>query len=169
MGYSSWLQEWNDIIRHVFFADEELKKLMLIPAGTTIIQFIDKYFIRAGYTSEILTDEPVRIIYGNLTESMTKNTHVSVNAITFDVFVRKDQLHNVGDDRLLYRTDLITDRIKQLLLTSPTHHVKIKDREVDPDNYYDSAYRFYFAGEADLGSSVIGYNRRNVSFTYKKT
>lgn len=38
---SSWTNEWNNIIRHTLFQDTELKTLMKIPEGTTIIDFID--------------------------------------------------------------------------------------------------------------------------------
>lgn len=155
MPYSSWLKEWNDIIRFVFFKDEELKTLMKIPAGTSIIQFVDKYFIRAGYTSEILTNEPVRIIYGTLGSWETNNQKVSKNTLTFDIFVKQEELHNIGDDRLVYRTDLIADRIKQLLVSD--HFV------------HNTAYKFWIVGECDLGSPVIGYNRKNVTFGYMKT
>ena len=155
MGHSPWLKEWNDIIRNVFFPDEELKTLMEVPAGTNIITFIDKYFIRAGFTSEVLTNEPVRVIYGTLSSWETNNPHVTSNTMTFDIYVKTHELHNVGTDRLLYRTDLIADRIKQLLLKS--HFVA------------DTGYHFVLAGEADLGTSVIGYSRKNVSFDYMKT
>ena len=42
----TWKDNWNNIIRHVLFPDEELRKLMLLPEDLSIIDFIDKYFIQ---------------------------------------------------------------------------------------------------------------------------
>lgn len=41
----TWDDDWNNVIRTVFFNDYKLKKLMLIPENTTVVQFITKFFI----------------------------------------------------------------------------------------------------------------------------
>lgn len=46
MPISTWMNDWNTIIRTVIFPDNELKELMRIPENTNIITFIDKYFMR---------------------------------------------------------------------------------------------------------------------------
>lgn len=66
MANRSWIDEWNDILRNIIFADDELKTLMEIPESTNIIAFTDRHFIRAGYTNKTLVNEPVRIVYGML-------------------------------------------------------------------------------------------------------
>lgn len=105
MGLRSWNEELNDIIRSVFFADEELRRLMKLPETISIIDFIDRYFIRAGFTNTLVVDEPVRIIYGNVASSTTDSPFVLRNEISFDIYVKKEELHNVERDRLMYRTD----------------------------------------------------------------
>ena len=105
-----WDNEWNKIIREVIFADEELKTLMKLPENTDIITFIDRYFIRAGYTGKVLNDEHVRVIYAEVQGSDTRVPNVMRKMMTFDIYVKLEDLHNVGNDRLVMRTKLIANR-----------------------------------------------------------
>lgn len=149
--HDAWIEDWNKIIREILFADDILKALMKLPEGTTIIDFIDRYFIRAGYTNKILTNEDVRIIYG--TAAIPTNIDgVTKNQMSFDIYVKNEDLHNVGRDRLVMRTQLIAKRIISLLT---------KDR-------YNGAYRFYDPYEGDMGTSAIGYARYNVTLSYTR-
>ena len=149
-----WENAWNKIIRNVIFKDSELKQLMKIPSNTGILQFIDKYFIRAGYTSELLSNEACRIVYSDTLAGDTQVPAVKKNIITFDIYVKNEDLHNVGQDRLVFRTSLITERLFYLLT---------KDRYVA-----DTGYRFWPAGEWDFGTRTIGYSRHTVSFYYMR-
>ena len=149
----AWIDDWNDIIRNVIFKDEELKSLMKLPQGTNIITFIDKYFIRAAYTTEVLTNETVRIVYGRISRGYADNPYVTNNELSFDIYVKNEELHNVERDRLVFRTDLIAKRLIDLLT---------KQR-------YLGAYHFYVESEGEMGTSTIGYTRYNVTFSYKKT
>lgn len=151
MAYNTWTKEWNDIIRDVIFPNEELKQLMKIPQRTSIIDFIDKYFIRAGYTNTVLTNQSVRIIYADV-DSYDVGQGVTQNEIGFDIYVKLEELHNVGEDRLAFRTDLIANKLVELLT---------KDR-------YLGAYRFWVAGQTDIGTSAIGYARHHISFKYMR-
>ena len=151
---TSWIDSWNKIIREVIFADEELKTLMKLPAGTDIISFIDKYFIRAGYTSKVLEDEHVRIIYADLQGSDTGNPRVMRKMMTFDIYVKTEDLHNVGNDRLVMRTQLIANRLLKLL-TSERYAA-------------ETGYRFWIAGEWDQGTRTIGYARYTLALYYMK-
>lgn len=151
----TWIKEWNDIIRDVFFRDAVLKQLMLLPENTNIITFIDKYFIRAQYTDTLLTNEDVRIMYSDIQGSPTENPNVLRKMMTFDIFVKKEKLHNVSNDRLIMRTQVIADRIIHLLT---------KDRYVQ-----NQGYRFWIAGDWDMGTSTSGYARYCVAFYYMKT
>ena len=99
MQTNAWLKEWNYILRNVFFQDTELKELMLVPEGCKIIPFFDKYFIRAGYTDELLIDEKVRIVYSLITVEDSADPNVKKNALNFDIYVRSDQNHNATNDR----------------------------------------------------------------------
>lgn len=149
-----WINAWNKIIREVIWKDHELKTLMKIPAKTGIIQFIDRYFIRAGYTNKLLSDEVCRIVYADVQGSDTNVPNVKRNMMTFDIYVKQDELHNVGDNRLQFRTHLIAARLNKLL----TQERYLKD----------TGYRFWIAGDWDLGTRTIGYARYTIAFYYMK-
>ena len=145
-----WIRDWNNIVRYVIFQDQVLKQLMKIPPKTTIIQFIDKYFIRAGFTNKLLQDESVRIVYSDVQGHDTEVPNVKKNMIMFDIYVKLEDLHNVGEDRLMMRTKLIADR-----LTSERY-------------LKDTGYRFWIAGDWDSGTKTVGYARYTVAFYYMK-
>lgn len=147
-----WINDWNDIIRHIIFSDKELMSLMKIPEKTSIIDFIDRYFIRAGFTNKILSNEDVRIVYGN-TSSATNIDGVTSNVMNFDIYVKLENLHNVGVDRLVMRTQLIAQRLIYLL-------TRVR---------YNGVYRFYDPVEGDMGTSAVGYARYRVSLSYTRT
>lgn len=140
-----WINDFNKIIREVIFADEELKTLMKLPEDIDIITFIDKYFIRAGYTNKVLEDEHVRIIYADMQGSPTQVPNVMKKMMTFDIYVKTEDLHNVGRDRLVMRTQLIAHRLLQLL--------------TDERYVQQTGYRFWIAGDWDQGTRTIGYGR----------
>lgn len=150
---SAWVNEWNNIIRDLIFADEELKTLMKIPEGTTIINFIDSYFIRAGYAGKVLTNQAVRIVYGVPYAEDTNNPNVKRNSIDFDIYVKDTEAHNVCNDRLVFRNQMIAERLIQLLLRSGKTY----------------GYKFNVKFEGDFGTSTIGYSRYKVSFYYMRT
>lgn len=147
-----WINDWNDIIRHIIFSDKELMNLMKIPEKTSIIDFIDRYFIRAGFTNKILSNEDVRIVYGS-TSSATNIDGVTSNVMNFDIYVKLENLHNVGVDRLVMRTQLIAQRLIYLL-------TRVR---------YNGVYRFYDPVEGDMGTSAVGYARYRVSLSYTRT
>lgn len=156
MPINTWMNDWNDIIRKIIFPDEELRKLMLLPKGTTIINFIDKYFIRSGYTNELLEHEDVRIVYGTISAEDTQVANVKKQEMSFDIYVRREVLHNATDDRLQYRTQLIANRLVQLLTKN------------GKDGRYIGGYRFWVKNEQDLGTRTAGYVRYNVSFNFMR-
>ena len=149
-----WAESWNTIIRKVIFPDYALKTLMKVPQKTGIIQFIDNYFIRAGYTNKLLTNETCRIIYSDNMPSDTKVPNVKRATLFFDIYVKMEDLHNVGDDRLMYRTHLIGNRLSELL--------------TDDRYCHETGYRFWPAGDWDLGTRTIGYVRYCIAFKYMK-
>ena len=149
-----WINNWNKIIREVIWNDYELKRLMKIPPKTGILQFCDRYFIRAGFTNELLSDEVCRIVYADVQGDDTATPNVKKNMMTFDIYVKQEELHNVGDDRLLSRADLIAERLFKDLT---------KDRYLA-----DTGYRFWIAGDWDLGTRTVGYVRKTIAFYYMK-
>lgn len=149
-----WLKAWNTIIREVIWRDHDLKVLMKMPPKTGILQFCDRYFIRAGYSNKLLTDEVCRIVYSDIQGSDTAVPNVRKNMITFDIYVKVEELHNYGDDRLMMRTHLIADRLQKILT---------KERYLA-----DTGYRFWIAGDWDLGTRTTGYARYTIAFYYMK-
>ena len=155
MSSNIWSKEWNDIIRYVLFQDEELKRLMKLPDNISIIDFIDNYFIRGGSANKVLSNQSVRITYGNVNTTELGNTpYMTDDTLCFEIYVKQDQMHNVSDDRLEMRTVAIADRLKYLLT---------KDRYV-----LDGLYRFRVVAENDMATSTIGYCRYSIAFKYLK-
>ena len=149
-----WINAWNTIIRKIIFPDTELRQLMKIPAKTKITDFVKYYFIRAGYTNELLTNQVCRIVYGDIAGKDTNVPTVRRNMMTFDIYVKTDQMFNAGDDLLVSRSQLIAERLKKLLT---------QERYL-----YSTGYRFWIAGDWDLGTRTIGYSRYTISFYYMK-
>lgn len=149
-----WVNAWNKIIRNVIFKDYELKRLMKIPKQTGVIQFTDRYFIKAGYTNKLLTDEVCRIVYSDIQGSPTKVPNVKKSMLLFDIYVKTDELRGATDDGLVLRTHLIAERLERLLR---------KERYIA-----DTGYRFWPAGDWDLGTRTAGYSRYTIGFNYMK-
>ena len=149
-----WINNWNHIIRNVIFKDYELKRLMKIPRQTGVIQFTERYFIKAGYSNKLLTDEVCRIVYSDIQGGQTDVPNVKQNMLTFDIYVKNDELRGVGDDGLVLRTHLIANRLYQLL-TSKRYLA-------------DTGYRFWIAGDWDMGTRTAGYSRYTIAFYYMK-
>lgn len=143
----SWMDAWNEILRDVIFPDEELKRLMMVPPHTNIIEFIDRYFIRSGYTNDLLENEDVRVVYGDVAAHDTEAPNVKRNEMMFDIYVRDTCVHNATNDRLQYRTQLIANRLITLLTKNGT------------SGKYLGGYRFWVKKELDLGTKTTGYVR----------
>lgn len=146
-----WIKDFNAILRDVIFNDDELKRLMMLPAGTNIMDFIDRYFIRAGHTSKLLSNENVRIVYGGMATGFASE-NITTNVMSFDIYVKNEHIHNSERDRLMMRTQLIAHRLIELLTK----------------NRYNGVYRFYSPMESDMSTNAIGYTRYNVSFRYMR-
>lgn len=149
-----WINAWNTIIRQIIWPDHELKVLMKLPSKTGIIQFVERYFIRAGYSNKLLTDEVCRIVYSDIQGSQTDVPNVKRNTLLFDIYVKQDEMRNIGDDRLVTRIDLIAERLYKLL-TSERYLA-------------ETGYRFWIAGDWDSGTRVTGYQRKTIAFNYMK-
>lgn len=147
----TWADNWNDIIRTVFYKDDKLKELLMVPDGTSIVNFIDKYFINSAATDELLVDERVRVVYSDDIGGNTGNKNVRRKLKEFDIYVREDVLHNATNDRLQSRTKLIAERIKYLLLR----------------DYHVCRMHFEYYDDYDLWTKMVGYTRYHIAFTYK--
>lgn len=84
---------------------------MCVPKNATILDFIQKYFIEAGTTtSELLTNQDVRVVYGFYPDNTTDIPNAHVMKLSFDIFCKTEKLHDVGRDRLALRTKRIARR-----------------------------------------------------------
>lgn len=149
----TWRDNWNDMIRYVFFKDEKLCQLMCIPANCTITQFTDKYFIQSQSGSQILVNEPVRILYYDSQGSDSRNKNVLNRYKQFDIYIKQTHLHNADKDRLKNRYNLIEQRLKYLMLNFSIQH--------------GLTFRFY--NSFNLWTKTDGYRRYHVVFSYNTT
>lgn len=146
----TWNDNWNDVIRKVIFPDAKLKEQMLVPSGTTITQFIDKYFIQDAAPDELVTDEKVRVSYYDTEGRDSGNRNVKGKYKEFDIFVKEDHLFNATDDRLKRRSNLIAERLDYLLRK----------------NYHVCRQHFEYSDEYDQWTKTIGYRRYHIVFSY---
>lgn len=123
---------------------------MLVPAGTDILTFIEKYFIRDSSTDELLTNEKVRIVVSDQQGLRTRNQYVHGKYKHFDIFVSEDVEHTATRDKLQSRQVLIAQRIKELLLQKR-------------DQY---GLRFTYEDEYDLWTKTVGYKLYHIVFFY---
>lgn len=126
---------------------------MLVPEGTSIVTFTDKYFIRDGSTDELLTTEKVRVVHHDVPGFDTWNPNVRGKYHEFDIFVSEDVEHTADTDWLRSRQVLIAERIKYLLLRQRnTEHI-----------------RFRYEDEYDQWTKTVGYKMYKLTFYYKTT
>lgn len=123
---------------------------MLVPEGTDILTFTNKYFIRDISTDELLTTEKVRIIHGDMMSFHNRNPYVKGKYKHFDIFVSEDVEHTATRDKLQSRQVLIAQRIKELLLQNGARH----------------GLRFKYEDEYDLWTKTVGYKLYHIVFFY---
>ena len=125
---------------------------MLIPEQDRedIIKFIDKYFIRNPAPDEILTTEDVRICYGELA-GRSIGKYMLRKLIFFDIYVKNEHLHDVGNDLLVSRADMICQKIKELLT----------------DQKQVCQIDFSYEDDYGLFTKMVGYTRHRLVLSYK--
>ena len=116
------------------------------------MDFVERYFIKAGYATNPLTNEAVRVVYNTYRSSDTNNPYVTRNEMSFNIYVKYTKLQGAVRDGLILRTNLIADRLNNMLTKKRLN-----------------SYKFRCCGETDMDTSVTGYVRYNITFEYKKT
>ena len=149
----TWQDNWNNVVREEIFPDDKLKELMMVPEGTDIVKFMDKYFIRDGSTDELLTNEKVRIVHHDAEGVSTYNPHVRIKFRQFDIYVSEDVEHTSSMDWLQSRQVMIAERLKYLLLRKR----------------YCQQLRFSYEDEYDMWTKTVGYKMYRLTFSYKTT
>lgn len=147
----TWKDNWNDVLRHVFFKDEKLRELMILPEDCGILDFVKRYFVEDMSPDELLVNEAVRIAWYDSEGGDSGNKNVKRKYKEFDIYVKQDHLHNATKDRLQNRCHLIAERLKYLLLR----------------NDYVCRMRFEYEDDYDLWTKTVGYKRYHIAFSYK--
>lgn len=147
----TWQDNWNNVLRNVLFPDRRLKELMLIPEGTDIRKFREKYFIRDGSTDELLTTEKVRVVHHDDEALNGGHPHVRGKYRTFDIYVSEDEEFTCDRDRLRSRQVMVAERIKYLLL-----------RKYNCENIH-----FMYEDEYDQWTKTVGYKMYKLTLFYQ--
>ena len=124
---------------------------MLVPKGTDILTFTEKYFIRDSSTDELLTNEKVRVTHSDTQGLRSANKYVHGKYKHFDIFVSEDVEHTATRDTLHSRQVLIAQRIKELLLSRESRKYGIT---------------FSYEDEFDLWTKTVGYKLYHIVFFY---
>lgn len=150
----TWADNINNVIRDVIFPDQELKDLMMIPEAdnSDIIAFIQKYFIRDPSPDELLTNQDVRICYGDMAGTPIGKYAVRKNMF-FDIYVKQEHEHDVDNDVLKYRSDVLCSKLRELLT----------------DQKYVCHIAFNYVDDYILFTKTIGYTRHRILFSYNIT
>ena len=152
----TWADNLNDAIRDKVFPDEELMRLMLVPAEAkeNIRVFLDRFFIKEAISDEIITDEPVRILYHHKESTgIVNNPYAHKRYLTFEIYVKKDRLFDCDPDRMRARTEMIVQRLK----------------EIFTDKTYVCRMRYLYEDDYEIGTRLTGYTRHVLIFSYKTT
>lgn len=115
-----------------------------------IIKFIDKYFIRNPAPDELVTNEDVRICQGELA-GRPIGKQMLKKMLFFDIYVKNDHLHDTENDMLVFRTDRICEKMKEMLT----------------DNKQVCNIEFRYEDDYDLFTKMVGYTRHRIVFSYK--
>ena len=118
-----------------------------------IREFIDRYFIEDAMPDELVLNEDVRVICYETEGTQLGSPHVLRKLLAFDIYVKEDDLYNVGTDRLVRRDKKIGQRLKELL-TGKDHVCGLS---------------FQYEVEYHLGAKTIGYRRYHMVFSYVTT
>ena len=124
---------------------------MLIPDGTPILTWCGKYFVDSVMSTELITDEDVRVLWYEDRSDPTGNPNVFRKKMCFDIYVRRERLNDVTKDRLQSRARLISQRLQELLTEKP------QVGQID----------FDYADDYSLGTKMVGYVRHHLILTYQ--
>lgn len=148
----TWNDNLNDVVRDVFFVDEELLDLMCIPEKYRgdIAVFIQKYLVRDVTSDEVITNEEVRVCYWQ-GDSKSIGMNMIRKTLNFDIYVKDSVQHTASFDILQSRDQLIAEKIKELLT----------------DSKYVCHINFRFEDSYDMYTKLVGYHRYRIVFSYK--
>lgn len=146
----SWSMRWDDILRDVLFPDEELAEYMMIPEGTDIITWTNKYFVDAELCNELVRDEDVRVLWYEEQSSHTTNPLVNRRKMCFDIYVKEEHIKDATNDLLRSRARMIAQKIQEIL------------------TWRDAVGQvsFMYVDDYQLGTKTVGYVRHHLELSY---
>lgn len=149
----------NEVLSSVvlkLFKDEKLKELMDIPLAdrNNLSKFIRQYVVQSLGTHETIDSTiPVRIhvYWDGMSEIDSRDDHLFLRWLSFDVYVQTTQQYGIlKSNGTRRRTDLITERISQLL-----HNKRVEGFLVRSGKQYD------------MNSNTLEFSRKKIDFTLK--
>ena len=123
---------------------------MLVPAGTNIVTFVNKYFVDAAICTDLVTDEDVRILWFEEGSASTGNPSVNKKKLSFDIYVKRERLNDASNDALRSRARMISQKLQEML------------------TYEDAVGRitFGYVDDYSLGTRMVGYIRHRLTVSY---
>lgn len=123
---------------------------MMVPEGTDIVTWINKYFVDATICTDIVTDENVRVLWWEDQSSRTNNPLVSNRKLCFDIYVKSEHVKDATNDLLRSRAKMISQQLQEILTFRNT--------------VGQVAFRYY--DDYDLGTKMVGYVRHRLVLSY---
>lgn len=123
---------------------------MLIPEGTNIVTWTNKYFVDAAICTELVTDEDVRILWFEEASAATGNPSVNKKKLCFDIYVKREHLNDATNDALRSRARMIAQKLQELL------------------TYEENVGRitFRYVDDYSLGTRMVGYVRHELIVSF---
>ena len=87
---------------------------MLLPADTDIVTWSERYFVDEELSTDIITDEDVRVLWYEDQSSKTSNPLVSQRRICFDIYVKREHIHDATNDLLRSRARMISQKLTEI-------------------------------------------------------
>lgn len=122
----------------------------MVPEGTDIVTWINKYFVDATICTDIVTDENVRVLWWEDQSSRTNNPLVSNRKLCFDIYVKSEHVKDATNDLLRSRAKMISQQLQEILTFRNT--------------VGQVAFRYY--DDYDLGTKMVGYVRHRLVIAY---
>jgi hypothetical protein len=116
-------------------------------------KFIAEYFVEDAMSDVLVKKQDVMIVYYGEKGDEIGSPNVVRKILSFDIYVRKERLHDCDADRMRQRTKMIA----QIL------------REVLTDRKHVQNMQFRYMDDYALGSKVVGYVRHHITFSYVVT
>ena len=117
--------------------------LMMIPDGTNIITWSNKFFVDSTLCTELVKDEDVRVLWGEAPSAKTGNPNVNNRRLEFDIYVKREHLNDATNDLLQSRARLISQKLQEILTSKELLGQMV----------------FRYVDDYSIGTKMVGYVR----------